>query len=206
MFRISQLDWPRILFTRRAAILLGLAAALSGCGLAIIHSDVNIEALDPLERDVLSIAGAVGAFGIVFLFVCMGFFWFRCDISTRLSRTVWFVLLLLGWAYGSQIMYYALVYLPAVIKRLRIPERETHVIETHQLAGDRRSIGPFGWILIAGWALLFLTVAAFFAFPKPMSQIFRPVADFFVLWPASLLVGTGAYAIILIFRAGMKRQ
>jgi hypothetical protein len=39
-----------------------------------------------------------------------------------------------------------------------------------------------------------------------MSHIFRPIADFFVLWPASLLIGTGAYAIILIFRASMKRQ
>jgi hypothetical protein len=126
-----------------------LEAALSGCGLAIIHSDVNIEALDPLRQEVLSIAGAVGALGIAALFVGMGFFWFKCDISPRLSRAVRFVLLLLGWAYGSQIAYYALVYLPAVIKRLRNPERETPVIEPHQLAGGRRSIGPFGWILIA---------------------------------------------------------
>jgi hypothetical protein len=206
MFRISQLDWSRILFTRRAAILLGLAAALSGCGLAIIHSDVNIESLDPMKQEVLSIAGAVGAFGIAALFVGMGFFWFKCDISSRLNRAVWFVLLLLGWAYGSQIAYYALVYLPAVIKKLRTPERGTPVIEPHRLVEGHRSIGPFGWILIAGWGLLFLTVAAFFMFPKSMSDVFKPVADFFVLWPASLLVGTGAYAIILIFRASMKRQ
>src|ERR1700721_321331 len=206
MFRLSQLNWPRILFSRSAAVLLGLAAALSVCALALMHSDINLDSLSPLKREALSIAGAASAFGFFPLLICMGFFWLRCDASSKPIRALWFVFLLLGFFYGSQIAYYGIVYLPAVIKRLRDPEGENPTARLPKTEKARRLFGPFGWVLIAGWGLLFLTVVLMFTFPKCMSHLFRPVAEFFVLWPAGLLLGTGVYVIILIFRSGMRRQ
>jgi len=204
MLRLSQLNWQRILFNRRVAVLLGFAAGLSVIAIAIIHSDVNPDKLSPLKRGAVLIAGGTGTLGYFALLVCMGFFWLRCDSSSRRTKAVWLVLLLVGWGYGSQIAYYVLVYLPAVIKGFRDPEGEGPSVEPPQVDQRRKLFGPFGWALVIGWGLLFLTVAACFIFPKGMSHILKPVADFFVLWPASLLIGTWVYAIILFFRVGMK--
>jgi len=78
------------------------------------------------------------------------------------------------------------------------------LIEHVHVDPRRKLFGPFGWVLVGGWGLLFLTVAACFTFPKDTSYILEPVGDFFVLWPVSLLIGTWVYAIILIFRVGMR--
>lgn len=204
MLRLSQLNWPRILFNSRAVVLLGFAAVLSVIAIAIIHSDVDPEALSPLVGVAVSVAAGAGALGYFALLICMGFFWLRCDSSSTRTKALWFVLLLIGWGFGSQIVYYAVVYVPAVFKKLRNPGYEGPPLESLRAERTRKLFGPFGWALVMGWGLLFLTVAACFTFPKGMGHILRGVADYFVLWPASLLIGTWVYAMILFFRAGMK--
>jgi hypothetical protein len=204
MLSLSKLNWPRILFSRRAAVLLGFAAILSIVAIAIIHSDVNPDSLSPLQRGAVSFAGTAGALGYFALLICMGLFWLKCDSSSRRSKAVWLVLLLVGWGYGSQIAYFVLIYLPAVFKGLRSMKVIGPLIEHVHVDPRRKLFGPFGWVLVGGWGLLFLTVAACFTFPKDTSYILEPVGDFFVLWPVSLLIGTWVYAIILIFRVGMR--
>src|ERR1017187_6781173 len=117
--RISELNWPRILFTRSAAILLGIAAILTGCAVFIMHSDIKPESLNSAEGKAIGILGAAGAFGFFALIACMWFFWLRCDSSSKSWRTIWFIILLLGFFYGSAVLYYAIVYLPAVLGRIR---------------------------------------------------------------------------------------
>jgi len=204
MIRISQLNWPRILLNRRVAVLLGVAAVLSVATIAIIHSDINPSALSPLGLVAISVIGVAGVLGYFVLLICMGFFWLRCDFLPRRTKAVWLVLLLVGWGFGSQIAYYILVYLPTVIERTRNQGDEVPSIQRVQVEQDRGLFGPFGWALVVGWSLLFLTVAACFIFPKGMSHVLGPFADFFVLWPASLLIATLIYAIVLFFRVGMR--
>lgn len=202
--RISQLDWPRILYTRMSAILLGVAAVLSVGAIILVHSNLNLNTIGPVENGVLGVAGAAGAFGFMTLLACMAFFWLKCDSSPKTWKTIWFFVLLFGLIYGSTIVYYGFVYLPAVIKRLRHPEGGQPPFSPPELGKRRKLIGPFGWALVVGWVLLFLTVAACFTLPKGMSHLLRPIADYFVLWPASLILGSMIYAVILFFRVGVR--
>ena len=54
---------------------------------------------------------------------------------------------------------------------------------------------------------LFLFVGICFTAPKILGhRPFGQVAEFVVLWPASLLIGTVVYVVILLFRVGMRRS
>jgi hypothetical protein len=61
--------------------------------------------------------GVLGVLGIFYLWGGMWRFWIDCDQSKRIFRRVSFFLLLFGLCYGA-IVYYFLVYLPAVRKYL----------------------------------------------------------------------------------------
>jgi apolipoprotein N-acyltransferase len=206
VLRISQLDWQRILLTRIAAILLGIAAALSVSAIVITNSGVNLDALSPLKRDALSIVGAASAFGFVSLLVCMGFFWLKCDLSPRLDRTIWFVILLLGFAYGSPIAYYAIVYLPAVLRRLRNPQGEETAAESVQVGETHKRIGPFRGTLLVSWGFFLLLVVAVLAFPQSMSHFVAPVAVCFFLSSALVVLEAVFHAITSVYRSGMSRS
>ncbi len=66
--------------------------------------------------------GAVGAVGILLLYVSMWYFLIRVDRSSRWSKRVSFLVLLVGLIYGG-LIYYLLVYLRQVasIKRTDLP-------------------------------------------------------------------------------------
>lgn len=61
-----------------------------------------------------------------------------------------------------------------------------------------------GHFLLVGWVGLFGIVALCFVFPESMGHVLAPIANFFVLIPVSLLVGTTLYGVIRLYRAGMK--
>jgi hypothetical protein len=197
-------DGPEFLFTRSAVVWLGIAAVFSLGAVVMMHFNLTLDTPSRLNREALLVAGVATAIGYVSLLVGMSWFWLKSDVSSKRSRTVWFVILLLGFAYGSQIAYYALVYVPAVGKRLRNPRGET--LEPPAKNGARSiGVGALGWVLLAGWILFLLTVAIYFAFPFRMYPILRPIVVEFAMWPVLMLAATAAYAVVFLFRVGMRR-
>lgn len=202
---MSSLDRQQFLFTRRATVVFGVAAALSLGAVIMMHIDLILDPLSRLNRAAHLATGVAAAIGFFSLLVGMCNFWLNCDISSKLNRTVWFIALLLGAPYGSQIAYYAFVYLPAVEKRLRNPRTDVAETLPPQMWSCRKAIGPFGWVLLVGWALFFLTVAVCLANPLPMYHLLRPYAMILSLWPVAMFVTTIPYAIASAFLIGIRR-
>ena len=204
LLRLSALDWPRLLYTRAAAVLLGVAAIFCACGFYTMHSSIYLDRLGSVGRATVSAIGAVSALGDLSLLICMFFFWLKCDVSSKPTRALWFFLLLLGFAYGSQIAYYAFVYIPAVRRRSLHPEEASEDSSPPDVEA-RSVLGVLGWTLIFGWSLLVLFVGLAFAFPKAMSSMFGSIAWALVLWPALLLIATAFFGIRSVFRIAMRR-
>lgn len=216
-FFITDSEAERLLLNRTAAILFGVAACLSFGVVVLWFVDLNYASLTAVEREIFSWSGAALAIGCVCLWAGMLLFWLKCDTSPVIGRKIWFLALLLG-ALGAM-PYYVLVYLPAVRRKLRKPRSvsadepprpDKFELGSGELRGRerRKLIGPFGWVLFIGWALFVLFIAVGFAFPK---IVFRPFAgdDRYViiwLWMVALMISTPIYAIVLLFRAGMRRS
>lgn len=206
MLRLSQLNWPRILYSRSTAVLLGIAAALTIPALVLIHSDLAFGSFSSGVKNGLSILGAAGAFGLVALLICMGFFWLRCDPSTKGWRTIWFVVLLLGFAYGSQVAYYVFVYLPAVRKKLRGPSLDDAAVGTAEEKPDRRRIGAFSKVLLSVWCFLSLPMIAELVAPKLFPSAFGAVASLvFALCSFVVAIECVVRALCSVFRSGVGR-
>jgi NADH:ubiquinone oxidoreductase subunit 3 (subunit A) len=206
MLGISELDWPRVLYTRTAAYLLGLAAVLSSSAVIINHSNFNFDALSPLRQKELSILGAASALGFVALLVCMGFFWLRCDASSKLSKTIWFLILLIGFPFGSTILYYVAVYLPALRNE---PQSEApheggfHLAET---ADNRSRLGPFRRILLVIWGFVVLPVFLVLSLPGISSLFAGIAAVVFCVWSAVVVLEAVFRSILSLYRSGMTHS
>lgn len=206
MLRISELDWPRVLLTRGAAVLLGIAAALSLSAVVIIHPDLNLNALSPLRPEVLSLIAAASALGFILLLICMGFFWLKCDSSPRYWKTIWFLILLIGFPYGGAALYYVVVYLPAVIRRKPGEHVEDHVDHLSQASRSRERFGPFRKSLLIGWAFLLLPVFAALTIPKTPEFFSGVVAAVFFAWSVIVVLEAVIYFLLSLFRSGMNRR
>jgi len=204
MLLLSQLNWPRVLFNRSAAILLGCAAVISIATLVLLHFYFDPDKLDALNQVAVSVAGALGVLGLFSLYVCMGYFWLKCDSSSKPIRALWFVLLLLGFAYGTPIAYYIVAYLPAVIKRLRNPGFEEEPVPAWREDQTKR-IGPFRRVLLVGWCLLIVPVALVVALPKVPTFFQGSTAVVFFLWSAVVIIESLVHAVASLFRSGMSR-
>ena len=64
----------------------------------------------------------------------------------------------------------------------------------------------FGYFLALGWGLLFTTVALSFLLPNAMHRILSPIAGGFVLIPSVLLIASGLFGLLQLYRVGMKRS
>lgn len=64
----------------------------------------------------------------------------------------------------------------------------------------------FGRVLLSGWLLLALFIAAEFTFPKEMSHLFGWVAPFIVLPPLVLVMSSAVFALLFVYRLGMRRH
>ena len=203
--RISQLDWPQILYARKAAILLGVGALLSIPAVFLIHSGTDPDAFGPILRIALQCLGCAGIFGFFGLSISMGFFWLRCDSSSKLNRTIWFVVLLLGFPYGSQIGYYALVYLPAVLKRLNAPQNDGTVMVHPQPQGGDNRLGPFRRNLLMWWGSSLLPMVTILVLPKTMPWFSEAATVFFLLCSAVVALECVAHLFVWLYRSGMSR-
>lgn len=202
-FIITDSEAERLLLNRKAAVILGIAGFLSAGTFILLYLEPNIAGMSLSAREAFDYAGAAMAIAVLCFLVGMWLFWLKCDLSPRRSRRIWFLALFV--MYGA-VPYYIFVYLPALRRALRGDVAANPVVESRRSEAKRGTPGPFGWVLITGWALLFLFVGAYFEFPKPMSHVFGRVADFIVLWPLFLMIGTAIYAVILLFRIGMRRS
>lgn len=205
MLRISQLDWPRILFTRPAAILLGIAAVLSVNVLIFWHSNLSRDTLSSTWDAVLGVVGVTGVIGFILLLGCMALFWLKCDVSSKLNRTIWFVILLLGFTYGTQIAYYAIVYLPQVLRKLRNPEDEGSVDAPAQPIENHKRFGPFSSTLFIGWGLFALLAAAAMFLPKAANSHWGLVAIGFFVASAAVAIEAVIHTIVSVYRSGVSR-
>jgi hypothetical protein len=171
----------------------------------MIHSDLDPAKLGHAQSEMLSIAGAAGVFGFIPLLVCMGAFWLKCDVSSRLNRTIWFGVLLAGFAYGSLVAYYAVVYLPAVMRRLRNPKSEEPATETLRIEANSKRMGPFSRALLIVWGFVLAPVAVVLALPRATSGPLFAVAASFFLWSAFVILEAALYAVFSVYRSGINR-
>ena len=204
MLRVSELNWQRLLFTRNAAIFLGIAAALSLGAVVIIHSDVNLNALSPIRRDALSFIGAASAFGFILLLVSMGFFWLKCDSSRRGTKTVWLLILLIGCPYGSAALYFAVVYLPAFRKR-NVGRYEIDIQPT-ETCESRNRFGPFRRMLLVVWAVVVLPVVLVLSLARIPALFAEIAAIAFVVWSTIVILEAIFHSILSLYRSGMARS
>lgn len=205
MVGLSDLDWPRILYSRTAAILLGIAALLTISTLIFRYSDFDPNKLGKVQFELISYLGAFSALGFLSLLICMVFFWLRCDVSSKLSRTIWFVVLLLGFLYGSQIAYYAFAYLPAVIKRLRNPEVQAVATLISSQDEDQGRIGPFRRSLVLAWGIVAVLMLAMLVVPAPLSLFSPPIAVIFFFCSVVVAIESVIHWFVSIYRSGMAR-
>jgi hypothetical protein len=64
-----------------------------------------------------AVVGVLGPISLFFLWFGMWRYWMRLDSSTARTKRLWFVILLIGFWYGSM-LYYFCVYRPQVISRV----------------------------------------------------------------------------------------
>lgn len=205
--RISDLDWPRILYTRRAAILLGIASVLSIFTLVIIRSNVDADKLSPVAGIAFNATAAVSPAGSFALTICMAFFWLRCDSSSKAWRKVWFFVLLFGFFFGSAVVYYAVVYLPAVRKTLQYPEQGVLVfaVPLHSLNENKR-IGPFSRAFLIAWGVGMLMIAVVLVLPGRLpSELMMPAFIVSFLLCTAAVLEAIFHTCVSFYRSGICR-
>jgi hypothetical protein len=149
----------------------------------------------PWTTWVLAIFGATGALSIFFLWSGMWRHWTQCNTSRRAVKRGWFFVLLFGLWWGA-VVYYLVAYL----RRAEKIEPAPRPLRSKGLVTK-----ALGLMLLIGWIGLISVGALVFAFPKSVGPFLRPIADYFVLIPTSLLLGTAVYAVMRLYRAGMNR-
>ena len=105
------LDWFRDewLATRRAARLFLVSVPFALALTPILFGVVHVTKVTIWMRIVGGVLGVIGPIAIFFLWLGMWRYWMRLDKSKGLTRRIWFVILLIGFFYGS-VLYYFCVY------------------------------------------------------------------------------------------------
>jgi hypothetical protein len=107
-------DW----LISRLSMKLFFLSALLVIAMTPIFIGVDTTKMTFLQRLPWGILGVVGPVGLFFLWLGMWRYWVRLDDSRRWVKQVWFVVLLIGFWWGS-VLYFFLVYLPRMIRRER---------------------------------------------------------------------------------------
>jgi hypothetical protein len=115
--------WNRVsdkwLKSRTASLLFAISTVVILAMTAIWFDYVHLSEDVFIQNLFLAVAGVLSVASIVFLWGGMWSYWLKCDDSKRILRKITFVFLLLGFWYGA-IVYYLVVYLPAVRREIHI--------------------------------------------------------------------------------------
>ena len=141
------------------------------------------------------VVGVVGAFSIFFLGMGMWRYWARVDASRKLAKRFWFLVMLVGFWYGS-CLYCWCLYLPCVMRLYR------NAATTPPLTERRQRKSKFGKSLLIGWLCFLVFVALIFGFPKVLATTIPVVHLVSVL----LVLTTFAYVILWLYRQGISRN
>jgi hypothetical protein len=94
---------PFLFWSAVAVVVLGLA--LLGGNLAVSYG-ADLEHPSLPTRVFFGFVGALGAPAALFLWLAMWYYWVRHDHSSRLRKSMWFIVLLLGAWFGSSLYYF----------------------------------------------------------------------------------------------------
>ena len=115
-------DW---LISRRISMLFFLSALLV-LAMTPIFQGVDTTKMTFWHRLPWGILGIVGPFGMFFLWLGMWRYWVRIDNSSAWLKRIWFVILVIGFWWGS-VFYYFLAYLPQMIRLRKSEARGANV-------------------------------------------------------------------------------
>ena len=96
----------------------GKALFLSATCVIALTLEFNLDTsrAAPWQNTLWDILGIVEALGILFLWLGMWRYWSRVDDSKHSAKRLWFLVLLIGFWWGS-VLYYFLSYLPQMVRR-----------------------------------------------------------------------------------------
>jgi hypothetical protein len=109
-------DW---LTTAQAARLFLLAALLVLALTAVLLGSINTTRMSLWARLPVGVLGVLGPIALFFLWFGMWRYWVRIDNSRRWAKRMWFLVLLVGFWWGS-CLYCFFVYLPQTYKSASI--------------------------------------------------------------------------------------
>lgn len=141
----------------------------------------------------LSILGVLGPIALFFLWFGMWRYWVRIDSSKVYAKRLWFVVLLVGFWYGS-CLYYFFVYRPQAIQKRG---REGGVLGTSEDVKSR-----FGRLLVAGWVVVLGGGLLLILFPK---TVWIPGPEVMRVSIIVLVLTSVVYGLTVIYRQGTDR-
>jgi uncharacterized BrkB/YihY/UPF0761 family membrane protein len=106
------------LMTRRAAGYFIVSAVLVLGVTPMFLGRIDTSKMSFLERLPWGILGMVGPIAVFFLWIGMWRYWVRLDDSKPMQKRLWFVILLVGFWWGS-CLYCFFVYLPQIFRRVK---------------------------------------------------------------------------------------
>jgi len=109
-------DW---LATRRAAWLFLVSTFLVLALTPVLLGKFDTKAMSFWARLAWGILGVLGPIALFFLWFGMWRYWARIDNASRWAKRMWFLVLLVGFWWGSCVYCY-FVYLPQVFRRARV--------------------------------------------------------------------------------------
>lgn len=109
-------DW---LITRQAAKLFFIASLLVTVMTIAFLDEIDTTKISFWMRLPWGILGVVGPIALFFLWLGMWRYWVRIDNASRWVKRLWFLVLLIGFWWGS-CLYFFIVYLPQVLRRTKV--------------------------------------------------------------------------------------
>lgn len=186
LFRRVSDEW---LVSRQASILFAISSILVVATIPLFAVAPRIPSHSSFANLFLGMCGCFCSVSVYFLWGGMWHYWARLDCSARTVRRAWFVVLLFGICYGA-----ALYYLLRYSRGEPCPRMEGTEAPT--------ALRAFQRCLLSGWGIFLVFIALTPVFPNAMDRLIHPVTSF-VLILIGLLLATGVYQAIKLYRTGM---